>query len=348
MSKRSRNNLGPVMLPGAHRQVHKRANGAVVIYWYATRGGEQIGRFVGASADEAEAAELAGAPELAKAWGIAMSSRPAEGLFARVLADYMAHPNYLDLRKDTKRTYRVWLDRVKGEFGHLCEAEITPELVGEWRKGVYEKHGARAADHALRVFSRVCSFGRHPERRLFSKHFKPTEGFESLYRAPAQDAWPREDVNKIAQLPARVRDALSLAYNTGLRRADLIELPWTAIDEQAGVIRWVTSKGRRKARRIVIPLTMALRATLKRIPKRALTVLTSIHGTPWTSNGLAHAVNETLKAAGIPGRLHGLRRSAATNLAAQGLSSRQIARIMGWGEGDAEAMSAIYIDEEAV
>jgi hypothetical protein len=31
----------------------------------------------------------------------------------------------------------------------------------------------------------------------------------------------------------------------------------------------------------------------------------------------------------------------------QGLSSRQIARVMGWGENDAEIMAAVYVDEEA-
>jgi integrase len=335
------------MLPGAHRQVHRRAAG-FAIYWYAWRGGPQIARFAGETLDEAEDAERDGAGEIAKGYGDARCTAPPAGVMARVVADYIAHPAYQSLRKATKATYRVWLDRINGEFGHLSEREITPEAVGAWRRKVLEKHGARAADHALRIFSRVCSFGRHPERRLLSGEFRPHAGFEALYRAPPQHGWTPEAIARLPQLtPVPVRHALLLAYNTGLRRADLVELPWSAIDHERGVIRWVTSKGRRRGRRIVIPLTPALKVTLAQIPKRSTQVLTNKHGRPWTVNSLAHAVTMALRAHGVAGSLHGLRRSAASQLAAQGLSSRRIARVMGWGENDAEAMAAIYVDEEA-
>lgn len=335
------------MLPGAHRQVHKRAAG-FAIYWYACRGGPQIGAFRGATLEEAEAAEIAGVADLCVAYGETKRPRPPIGLMARVIADYMSHPAYADLKPATKATYLVWLDRVREEFGHLSEREITPEAVGAWRRRVLDNHGARAADHALRIFSRVCSFGAHPERRMFTPGFKPHAGFESLYRAPPQHAWRQEWIDRIPQIePVPVRHVLMLALNTGLRRADLIRLTWSAIEHDKGVIRLVTSKGERKGRRIVVRLTPALRATLAQIPKRSPIVLTNKHGRPWTKNSLAHAVNDALSAAGIPGRLHGLRRSAATHLAMQGLSSRQIARVMGWGENDAEIMSAVYVDEEA-
>jgi integrase len=335
------------MLPGAHRQVHQRANGWA-IYWYAGRGGEQIGRFQGPTIADALDAEAAAAPELALAYGKARCRKPAEGLFARVIADYMAHPNFIDCKDATKKTYRVWLDKLKGEFGHCSEDEITDEAVSAWLQAVYAKHGARARDHAMRVLSRVASFGRHRERKLLSKEFKPTEGFESLYRAPAQPAWSVEDLAKIPALqPRRVSDVLMLALNTGLRRADLCRVAWTNVDWEAGVIRLITSKGERRNRRIVIPLTAGLRMTLQRIGvKRDGPILTSKRNTAWTENGISHAVRIALDAVGIDGALHGLRRSAATHLARQGLSSRKLARILGWSEGDAEAMSMTYVDEE--
>lgn len=344
-SSKTNSTRSGVTLPGAHRVIRQRANG-FAIYWYAARGGAVIGRFWGETLAEAQDAEIDGVVGLVVAYRQARNETAAEGLFARVVSAYMEHPAYTDLRPATKATYRVWLTRMREEFGACSEAEITSEAVGKWRKEIFAKHGARAADHAIRIFSRVCSFGRSPERKLFSPTFKPVEGFETLYRAPPQDAWPRKDLEKIAQLPPRIADALMLALNTGLRRADLVEIPWSAIDEERGVIRWVTSKGRRKNRRIVIPLTPALRATLARIPKKAPTILTNKWERPWTVHGLAHALSVALVAAGIKGRLHGLRRATATHLAGQGLSSRKIARQLGWSEGDAEAMSAIYVDDE--
>ena len=62
----------------------------------------------------------------------------------------------------------------------------------------------------------------------------------------------------------------------------------------------------------------------------------------WSQATIMRAVK-----AALSGRLHGLRRSAATHLAQQGASSRRIAQVLGWSEGDAEAMAAIYITEGA-
>jgi integrase len=95
-------------------------------------------------------------------------------------------------------------------------------------------------------------------------------------------------------------------------------------------------------------LTPALRAALRRCDRTALTVLTTSAGRPWTPDGLANSMALALKRLGIPHRLHGLRRSAALQLARQGLSSLQIARQLGWSESEAEAMSALYVDAEAL
>lgn len=341
MSKMSGRTSQSVMLPGAHRQVHTRASGAVAIYWYAFRGGPQIATFKGVDLDAAEAAEFAGAAEIATGYGEARSSAPAPGQFAHIIAAYKAHPAFTDLRPDTRRTYRVWLDSMLTKFGAMSPGEITSKALGEWREAILKDHGARAADHALRVFTRVCSWGREPGRELLPKGYRPHEGFKRLYKAPPQDEWKASDIEKIAGAREDVQHALLLALNTGLRRGDLVRLRWDEIDEEANVIRHVTQK---KERRVVIRRTKALRDTLALIPRRHDVILTHSRG-PWSVHTLGHAVNEECARLGIQGRLHGLRRSAATHLAKQGLSSRQIARQLGWSEADAEAMAAIYVED---
>ncbi len=336
---------------GAHRQAHERAGGRWAIYWYAWRGGPQIAVYDGASRAEAEAKEASDEAviALARAWADSRDTRPAVGQFGRVVTDYIASHSYKDLKPATKKTYRVWLDRMREEFGHLSEREIDADTLVPWRKRIIENHGVRAADHALRIFSRVVSFGKEPEQRLLSPGFLPHKGFKKLYRAPPQEAWKPEWLEKIPQIPhEEVRWALMLALNTGLRRTDLVELPWSAVDNQMGVIRWMPSKGRRLHRRVSIPITGSLRATLDLIPKRSTIVLTNSWHRPWTVNGLSHAVHKQLQDANIDGTLHGLRRSAATHLASLGWSSRKIAQVMGWSESEAEAMTAIYVDEDRV
>ena len=170
--------------------------------------------------------------------------------------------------------------------------------------------------------------------------------FSQPNRAPPQDAWSLLDLERLTKARPGVRHILLVALNTGLRRADLCRVAWTNVDWQAGVIRLVTSKGERAGRRIVVPLTRPLRAVLQEIgPQREGPILRNAHGLAWSVDGMAHAVNIELKRLGVSGRLHGLRRSAATHLAQQGASSRRIAQVLGWSEGDAEAMAAIYVQE---
>ena len=349
MSKRSNHSSGSVMLPGAHRQVHQRAQGWA-IYWYAFRGGPQLARFGGETLEEAQAAEIAGAGDLARAWADAKDTRPAIGQFGRVIVDYTQSADWAELKPATRKTKRVWLDRLTARFGSCSVAEVTMDAVSEWLRSVEQAHGKRARDHAKSALSSVASWGRAPERpremRLPSG-FEPTKDFKNAYKAPPQDAWSIADLERLTQARPGVRRILLLALNTGLRRADLCRVAWTNVDWQAGVIRLVTSKGERAGRRIVIPLTRPLRAVLQEIgPQREGPILRNKFGAAWSVDGMAHAVNIELQRMGIVGRLHGLRRSAATHLAQQGQSSRRIARVMGWDEGTAEAMSAIYVDED--
>lgn len=336
---------------GAHRQAHERAGGRWAIYWYAWRGGPQIAAYAADTREEAEALEDTDVSRAAllRAFADAIDTRPAIGQFGRVLADYIASDDYKALKKATRDTKHVWLDRCRERFGRRSAAEITMDAVSAWLKDMEDAHGKRARDHAKSALSSVAAWGRAPERpreaRLPSS-FEPTKDFKNAYKAPPQDAWSLADLEKLPKVRPGVRHILKLALNTGLRRADLCRVAWTNVDWQAGVIRLVTSKGERAGRRIVVPLTAPLRAVLQEIgPQRDGPILKSRWGKAWTVNGMAHAVNEELSALAIGGRLHGLRRSAATHLAMHGASSRRIAQVLGWSEADAEAMAAIYVSE---
>jgi integrase len=341
-------------MKGAHRQAHERAGGRWAIYWYAWRGGPQIAVYDGATRAEADAAEATDEAviALARAWASAKDKRPAIGQFGRVIVDYVSSTDYAALKPMTRKTKRVWLDRVRDRFGSCSADEVTMDAVSEWLRDMEAAHGKRARDHAKSALSSVAAWGRAPERPRETRlpgGFEPTKDFKNAYKAPPQDAWSLLDLERLTKARPGVRRILLVALNTGLRRADLCRVAWTNVDWQAGVIRLVTSKGERAGRRIVVPLTRPLRAVLQEIgPQREGPILRNAHGLAWSVDGMAHAVNIELKRLGVSGRLHGLRRSAATHLAQQGASSRRIAQVLGWSEGDAEAMAAIYVQEEAL
>lgn len=350
MSRRSNSGCGGVM-KGAHRQAHERAGGRWAIYWYAWRGGPQLAVYAADTRAEAEALEERGAVALARAWAEARDTRPAIGQFGRVIVDYIASTDYADLKPATIATKSVWLDRMRDRFGRASVAEIAMDAVSAWLKDVERDHGKRARDHAKSALSSVAAWGRAPERAKEARlpaTFEPTKDFKNAYHAPAQDAWTAAEIEKLPKVPAYVRNVLLLALNAGLRRADLCRVSWTNVDWKGGAIRLVTSKGERRKRRIVVPLTPPLRKVLVDIGvEREGPILRHSGGGAWAPDGMAHAINRELKALGIKGRLHGLRRSAATIMAQQGMSSLRIARVLGWSEADAEAMSAIYVSEEA-
>lgn len=334
---------------GAHRQAHERAGGRWGIYWYAWRGGPALGSYVAASREEAEALEAADLPGIARRWADAKDTRPAIGQFGRVIVDYQQSSDWQQLKLSTRKLKGAFIDRMRERFGKSSVSEITMDAVSEWLRDMEAAHGKRGRDHAKSALSSVAAWGRAPERSKETRlpgAFEPTKDFKNAYKAPPQDAWTAAELEKIAKVRPAVRQILLLALNTGLRRGDLCRVAWTNVDWESGVIRLVTSKGERAGRRIVIPLTRPLRAVLQEIgPQAHGAILQHSKGKAWTVDGMAHAVNVEMKRLGINGRLHGLRRSAASHLARQGQSSRSIARVLGWSEADAEAMAAIYVQE---
>ena len=338
-------------MKGAHRQAHERAGGRWGIYWYAWRGkgAPVLGTYIAATQDEAEAMEAADAANIARRWADAKDTRPAIGQFGRVIVDYQQSSDWQSLKLSTRKLKGAFIDRMRERFCKSSVSEITMDAVSEWLRDMEAAHGKRGRDHAKSALSSVAAWARAPERSKETRlpaTFEPTKDFKNAYKAPPQDAWTAAELEKLPEVRQGVRRILLLALNTGLRRGDLCRVAWTNVDWESGVIRLVTSKGERAGRRIVIPLTRPLRAVLQEIgPQSHGPILQHSKGKAWTVDGMGHAVSYELKRLGIGGRLHGLRRSAATHLAKQGQSSRAIARVLGWSEADAEAMAAIYITE---
>lgn len=324
-----------IVLPGAHRVAAKAR-----VYWYAWRGGPQL--WAGKACDEVDSAL-----EIAQAYIDQRRGQPALGTIARIVQAYRVSDDFRNLAATTRALYHPFLDKIEKRLGSLNAAEFGGrrgrDLIRAWRAEITP----RSADQVKTIVGAVTSWARRND--LLPSDCRPTADMRALYRAPPQRAWTRAELDlAMSSLPAHLANVIALAVNTGLRRGDLTRVMWSAVDDAAGVLRIYTHKGLEHRRVAVIRLTPALRATLARIPKIALTILTNTRAQPWTVAALDTALDRGLSKIGITARLHGLRRLAATHLAAQGLSSRQIARQLGWSESEAEAMSAVYIDDAGV
>lgn len=346
-------------LPGVHRQIARRSDGTLRSYWYLCRGGPALlgenGVPLGHTAPDRaalDALDHADAARIAAAYAAYRNAGAAAGTFAWIIEDYLGSPEFNGLARDTKRSYRPYLDDIRATFGDLHKGDLKTDRfalqVRDWRDG-YAAQSARKGDWALSVISLLLAWAR--DARHITRDVDPCAGIKRLYVAPPQEAWTREMVDRaVARLPKHVSDIVVLAANTGLRRADLATITWSAVDWDAGKLRWHTSKGRRKRRLAVLRLTPQLRAALDRIGRKdgSLTILNNALGRPYASPGaLGTCFGDAMRRARLRGSLHGLRRYAATNLSAQGHSSRELARWFGWGEAQAEAMASIYVDDDA-
>ena len=123
-------------------------------------------------------------------------------------------------------------------------------------------------------------------------------------------------------------------------------MPWTRISDLVIEIRISKSRGRRSA---IIPVTDGLHDLLAKIPKRAVTVLTNTLGEPWTSSGFRSSFGAAVERAGLGDRdlhFHDLRGTAATKFYRAGLTSQEIADILGWSKVQVEELIDRYVKRD--
>lgn len=304
-----------IVLKGVASATKRLADGSTRTYHYAWRGGPAL---PGAP----------GSPEFVAAYHAAHAGRrgPTGGL-VDLLADYRASPAFADLAVATRRDYARHLAAIQREFGDLPIAALADHRVRgdflRWRDRLAVK-SRRQADYALTVLARVLSWA--TDRGAIARN--PLERPGRVYRGGRADrVWTDADEAAFAAAaPPHLALALVLAAETGQRQGDLLRLTWTAYDGK--VIRLRQSK---TGVRVVVPVTQRLRAALEAARAQrgdAVTILTTLRGTPWTSSGFRASWGKVpVDLAGLT--FHDLRGTAVTRLALAGCTVQEIATITG-------------------
>lgn len=345
-------------VPAGLHIVTKRPKGKPVVHYvYAWRGGPQILRKEG-GAKPAITAELTDAAAQVRA------VRPAiQGDTMRQLIERReASPEFRNkLAKSTQSNHRTWHNRIAEKFGDAPIAMFTDHRVRadvlEWRDQWAEQ--PRSADAAIASFVGLLNFA--VDRGLLKAH--ALEGVSRLYETDRSEViWEAQHFTQIAPHAAvEVQEAIDLAGETGLRRGDLVKLPWSAIGEHA--IVWKTGKSSGRTM-ITVPLLpgakeviarikarhereMAERPPAKRKPLPA-TVLSNSRWLPWTASGFGSRFNDAKQASGFKLNFHDLRGTFATRCMVAGLTDEEIARILGWENNDVAKIRARYVSDARV
>jgi integrase len=340
-----------IVLPGAYRRP-LRKGGRCYIYWYESRepGAEQLARFAGKTMAEAEAAEKAGAADLAARYADLLKPRAHPGFMLSLIRDFETH-EFPKLSPTTRKVWRGHMAKIEIVFGETSlramQRKGARQLIKRWHEGMGAQ--PRTANYRLTVLTRLLNWGVDEERLARN----PAAGIRRLDEGPGRAAitWSAHELEAFLRLcTPHVARGVRLAALTGMRLGDVVDLNWS--DIEADVIRRPTAKSRRK-QRASIALYPALRTLLDECPKVGPKVITNSRNAPWKSgdsfdSSLRPAINAFRQAGGADKHFHDLRGTACTFMVAGGLTSRQIALALGWSEREVENRINDYADLDAV
>jgi integrase len=315
-----------VKLKGINKVTSRLASGAKVTYYYAWKGGP---RLPGKPGD----------PEFMAAYNDAVQQKATHNKdnLQAILNQYQDTPKWAGLAERTRRDYVGHIRRIEERFGDfpiraLTDRRARAEFLS-WRDEMALK-SRRQADYVFATLASILAWAY--DRGLTDAN--PCERPGKVYRAKRSDSiWTHADEAAFLKIaPQRLCLAYLMAVWTGQRQGDLLRLTWGAYDGTH--IRLRQSKTQR---RVVIPIATPLRAALDAVEKSetAETILTTIHGTSWTSQGFSASWRKAVAKAKIVGlTFHDLRGTAVTRLAIAGCSEAEIATITGHSMKDVGAI----------
>lgn len=309
--------------PGLYKRPATLASGQRVTYYYAWRGGPRL-----TSAPHS--------PEFVAEWQAAVAARvkpgrAATGTLQDIIAGYRASADFKGLADETRKGYARCIAWIEGEYGDLpTRALANPAMRGlmlDWRDTMAEAH-PRQADYRLSVLQAILSWAWN--RRRIPAH--PLErNLGRVWRGSRVDrVYGANDIALIDAMPAHIRLPAMLALETGQRLGNILTLSWSAYDGNALNVHQTKTGAR-----VRVPVTKALKAMLDATPRRAVTVCTTSHGTPWTQDGFKTSWGR-VKPAGLT--FHDLRGTAVTRLAVAGCTTPEIASITGHSLASVEAI----------
>lgn len=347
------------MPAGLHIVKKMRPGKPVRWYVYAWRGGPQILMKEGGPKPAITAA-------MTDAAAAKRSERPAEpevDTIAGLIAKYTA-PSCSDWKRlsaSTRTNYATWHKRIEDEWGDTPIGVFADRRVRAdvkiWRDRWADQ--PRSADAGIVALSALLSWavdgGLLPANVVL--------GINKLYEVDRSEIiWePRHFAAFEPAASVEVMEAVELAAATGLRRGDLVALPWSAVGEHAIVWKTSKSKGRNLVTVPLLPEAKAVMARIKtrhvetmaaRVPSKRKplpeTVLSSSYWRPWTPKGLGSRFNDAKQASGIDVHLHDLRGTFATRLMIAGLTDQEIADILGWSTKFVAAIRQKYVSQSRV
>jgi integrase len=280
-----------------------------------------------------------GSPEFLAAYHAAISSptavkprKPGEGTFAWLWELYRQSPAWAELSPATKKQ--------RENLMKLALERAGDQPLEVWtRKFIIAGRDARSKTPAASAnFLKTL-------RSLFRwavdvEHIDvdPTANVKALkQRTEGHHTWTVDEMSAFeSRWPTGTRERL--AYDvlvwTGLRRGDASRLGPRHVRD--GEITITTEKtGRVVALPVLKPLADSIAAT----PIGHESFVACLDGSPMVKEGFGNWFADACKAAGVPGRAHGLRKALSVKVAEHGATDAELDALLGWSGG---GMASLY------
>lgn len=239
-----------------------------------------------------------------------------------LIESYKRSAHWAQLAPSTRRMRDNILQHVASEAGHVPYRAIGRKHINEAIDRKPPHAGATFRKVMSQLFSWAVSVDLLPVNPV-------NEARRPKIKSGGFHTWTVEEVERFhARWPLGTRErlAMDLALFTGLRRSDLYRVGRQHVRD--GVISIQTQKTKAWAH---VPVFSRLKAAIDAAPTGDMVFLVTEKGTPFASEAsFGNWFGRACRAAGVPGRAHGLRKAGATIAADAGASAHELMAMFTW------------------
>jgi len=259
---------------------------------------------------------------------------PAKGNLAWLIQQHKNSSDWSRLAKSTRRNRdNIFLNIIK-QAGHVAYDDVDK---GSVVRGLERRSDKPFA--AKEYLKAVRALYRWAIANDYVAH-NPTEGVSApTPRTTGFHTWSDDEISQFRKCwehGTMERLAMEIILGTGLRRGDAVVLGRQHMRDGIISIRLEKSGYQEE---VSIPLLPDLAEAIDQAPTGDLTFIVGKRGQRFTKESFGEVFAQACKAAGVPGRAHGLRKAAAVRLAENGATVHQLMAWFGWGDDN---MAKIY------
>ena len=278
---------------------------------------------------------------------IGASKKAAERVLQKIKTDII-EGKYLDIQKDKKKRFKeysenyveryckhnkaTWesdkhsLKQFTDYFGNIYIGEIAVEKVEGFRRQRLESGVKRAT-----VNRAVTSLKTMLNRAVINKDLRKNPILEiKNYTGETQRIryLEKEELERLLkECPAHTRNVVVFAINTGMRKSEMFNLTWSAVDFENEIM--FIHKTKNKERRVV-PMTQPVKVLLMNLKEHSKSEYVFANKKGIKLNSVRKSFVNAVKRAEIKDfRFHDLRHTFASYLAMEGVGLHVIGQLLG-------------------